>query len=386
LRVKRPVLRVADYKHSLTHRYVIEGYREAGKRRRLFFRNKTDALVALRRIQIRQRMEGEAGLRISDALRAEAAEAQRRLEPHGRTIREAVDFFLKHLKDSERSISVSALKVEYMAAKAKARLSVRYQEDLRYRLARFEDSFGQQPVRTLTARTIEDWLHGLELSAHSINNYRGCVGALFSYAQRRNYVDVNPVGAIDKIKLLDEPPPILTPRELEVLLGNASPELLPLLALGAFSGLRSSELMRLSWDDIDLARGFVNVAAAKAKSAQRRLIAMSDNLREWLSPYAGRTGALWKRSRWAYHAEIEALCERVGLGRWPRNGLRHSYGSYHMARHANAPMTAINMGHISPAMTFAHYREIVTPEAAEAFWNIRPPRQAENILPIKSIG
>jgi hypothetical protein len=40
--------------------------------------------------------------------------------------------------------------------------------------------------------------------------------------------------------------------------------------------------------DVHLARGFLNVAAAKSKTAARRLIKMEPNLIAWLSPFAGR--------------------------------------------------------------------------------------------------
>ena len=38
------------------------------------------------------------------------------------------------------------------------------------------------------------------------------------------------------------------------------------------------------------------------------------------------------------------------------------------------------MGHVSPHMIFSNYREIVTPEEAERYWQIFPPSQAENVV------
>ena len=61
----------------------------------------------------------------------------------------------------------------------------------------------------------------------------------------------NPISAIDKIKLVDEAPEILTPEQLQKLLEHAPVDLLPTVALGAFAGLRTAETLRLEWRDID---------------------------------------------------------------------------------------------------------------------------------------
>jgi Site-specific recombinase XerD len=118
-------------------------------------------------------------------------------------------------------------------------------QDLDQRLGRFKENFGGQPVRTLQTDQIEKWLHALKLSPQSINNFRARINALFAYAERRGYVERNPISAIDKIKLVDEAPEILTPEQLQKLLEHAPVDLLPTVALGAFAGLRTAETLRL---------------------------------------------------------------------------------------------------------------------------------------------
>ncbi len=50
----------------------------------------------------------------------------------------------------------------------------------------------------------------------------------------------------------------------------------------------------------------------------------------------------------------------------------------------DAARLALDMGHVSPHMIFSNCREIVTPEEAERFWQIFPPTEAENVVPLAS--
>jgi integrase len=406
--MRKPRLRVVQYKHSATHPYCIEGYRVNGKRKRLFFETKSAANKELRKIKIKLEREGAAGLAVSDSLRAEASDCDKRLNaagvslaqvtdlylecspelaPFGKTIREATDFYLKYLREAERSISVSALADEFLGYQEWLNRSKRHRGDLKERLGRFSETFGDRPAGTITTSEIERWLHKLKLSAQSVNNFRARLAALFAYGEKRGYVEKNPVSAIDKIKLVDQPPEIFTPEQLQALLEKAPANLLPCIALGAFAGHRTAELLRLEWQDVDLKRGFVNVGASKSKTAKLRLIPISPNLAEWLGPYARRsTGGIYPFSARWYQFNIEQTRKAAGLSKWPNNGLRHSFASYHLASHQNAPQLALEMGHTTPRMIFDNYREVVTPEAAGRYWSITPKLPETNVAPMAGAG
>ena len=116
---------------------------------------------------------------------------------------------------------------------------------------------------------------------------------LFGFAVARGLVADNPVKATQAVKADDVTIQIFTPTEMRKLLGAASGGFLPSIVLGAFAGLRSAEIKRLTWDDIRLAERHIVVGKDKAKTASRRIVPIWENCATWLAPYAGHAGAVW---------------------------------------------------------------------------------------------
>ncbi len=166
-------------------------------------------------------------------------------------------------------------------------------DDLKKRYRVFNETFATEGTRTLTTQQIEQWLWKLELSHQSVNNFRSRLCSLCKFAVKQGYMDKNPVSIIEPMKLVDGSVEILTVDELAALLAHASPELLPVIAIGGFAGVTTAELIRLNWNEIDLQRGFVEIKASKSKTASRRLIRMQPCLKAWLAPYADKTGPVF---------------------------------------------------------------------------------------------
>ena len=134
------------------------------------------------------------------------------------------------------------------------------------------------------------------------------------------------------------------------------------------------EILRMTWEDVYRRKGFVEIEAQKAKTARRRLVPISSNLTDWLA-LAGKTnGRLWPWSK-AYLFEAIPNAARVADINWKRNALRHSFISYRLALTQNKHQVAEEAGN-SPRMIDAHYRELVTPEQAENWFNVQPNARA----------
>ncbi|MEO6739744.1 MAG: site-specific integrase [Chthoniobacteraceae bacterium] len=140
--------------------------------------------------------------------------------------------------------------------------------------------------------------------------------------------------------------------------------MLPHIVIGAFSGIRSAEIERLDWCDILWDRGYIEIKAAKAKTKARRLVPLLPNLRAWLEPMRKDEGAVCKCPNTS--TRLNYIGEKAGFG-WRQNALRHSFASYRLAAVQDAPKVALEMGN-SPQMLFKHYSELVTPDAATAWF------------------
>jgi integrase len=381
--MKRPTLRVLEYRHSKTHPWYLD--LRPFSRGRKFFKTKAEAEAErLRQITTLAR-HGREAVGLSPGELSAIIQSRKELAKHGKTIEDAAAFYLDYLERIRRcNVTVLELAKEVLEAKRKDGMSTTYIADLKKRLARFSADFGERKIAGITVEELDNWLRALPGSPKSRANYRANVGVLFSYAERRRMIDSNPILHTARPKLSDNPPEIFAVDELAALLNAAAtraPDVVPMLAIGAFSGLREAEIKRLDWSEIDQRRGHIEVKSRKAKSARRRIVEMQPNLREWLRPYAEMTGHIVPVNA---RKKLAPVRKAARLARWPQNGLRHSFASYRLAAMHDAPRVASELGHTSPKMLYSTYRELVLPQDAERYWKLVPEVKAANVVAFSS--
>jgi integrase len=373
--MKKPILKVRPYQHSKNHKFILD-LRGFGKGR-MFFKTRAEAEAECMRQKTLLERHSREAIGLSQREMSEIIAARQELAGYGKTITDAARFLVHHLERVRRcKITVSQLADEVLEAKRRDGMSKVYLRDLRSRLARFCGDFGDRHIAPIGSGEIDNWLRDLPLSPQSRVNYRAVIGLLFSHAMKRGMIDSNPITHTVKPKKPDNPPEIFTVDELRALLEAASrvaPDVLPMLAIGAFTGLRDAEIQRLDWSEVDLSRGHIEVKAAKAKSARRRIVPIQPNLMAWLRPYSGMEDRVVPAGA---RRKLDRVRKQAGLMKWPLNGLRHSFASYRLAAIHDAPRVAAELGHASPQMLYSTYRELVLPEEAERYWQIAPTSEA----------
>ena len=377
-------------------RFTLIFYRD-GRRMRKMFNDlesaKKEALFVAQRIQ--SGMQHVTDLKPHERDTFKAAEAL--LEKLGIPLYAAVEDYVRArtLAGSE-SLSVMAMEYSKMFGKIVRRAtvpevvtellkikeqdgaSVAYLGQLRTTLNRFATKFSG-PILEVTGPEVDAWLRSLDIAAVTRNSMLRCIKVLFSFAKAQNYLPDEKNTAVEQmqqVRVKSEDTTLFTPEEMAKLLHHAPPDLVPILAIGAFAGIRMAELERLDWKAVDLERRFIEIRAGQAKTASRRVIPISDNLAAWLTPLE-RKGKIVRTKELQTH--VPALARALKM-EWPRNVLRDSFISYRIAIVQSADQVALEAGN-SASIIFKHYRELTTPEVAEKWFSILPKEgQWENTL------
>jgi integrase len=294
---------------------------------------------------------------------------------------EAARFYEKHNLRGIKRKSVAAAVDEMIAAKTTKGVSEVYVADLRYRLGTFREAF-HCDVNSIVPDDVAAWFENLGLSPRSHNNFVRTLRTFFRFAQKHGWLskEVDLLERVEKRSEKRTPVEIFTASELAEILGNASEEVAACIALAAFAGLRSAEILRLDWSDVERRPGFIEVAAHKAKTATRRIVPIKDNLAKWLAIAPHNKNSVWPHTKDRFFKAMIRSARKAEMI-WKHNALRHSFISYRLAEIQDINRVALEAGN-SPQMIFRHYRELATPDQAGTWFAIMP-QSAPNIVPIK---
>jgi len=296
----------------------------------------------------------------------------RSLLPEDVSLVEAARFFARYGSGTIEKRGLPDVVEDFIAQLEADKKSQRHVEDARARLHKLADHF-KCPIDEIHLRDLQSWLNDLDVAGRTKNNFRGLVVSLFKFAKGHGYLPSGlPTAAKDLSKAKEQSSDIgiLTPEEMGTFLKGASERLLPLLAIGGFAGLRTSEIFRLNWEEIDFDQNHIEIKSGKAKTAQRRLVPLLKNLKVWIRDYRGYSGPVCSTRE--IETERRELATALEI-EWPNNALRHSYASYRLAATDDAQKVSSEMGN-SPGMIFRNYRKVVTKKQAKEWFSIVPEK------------
>ena len=339
------------------------------KPKQMFFKLRADA-ERKRAELIAASKENDYSAVLTNSQLIDARRALERLaEAHlNMTLDKAIELALPTLKASGAHISVSSLLEEYYNLK-ETEWRPKTIRSYNYASRKFAESFGELPIAEVTPGMIREWLVAFNAPTHAAALSR-TISPAFSYAVRQGMLPFSPFSRMEKIKTpkkhgID----IFSPAEARALLDAASEDSKAAFAVLLFAGVRPVELTRLKWSNIKA--DFIHITPDVAKTEQVRNVEIEPNLAAWLAAYRPFNADSpiiprnWKRKN-------QEARRASGLsGR--QDTARHSYATYHLAKHKDKIALEANLGHTAgSAMLMRHYRAAATPETAAEYWSITP--------------
>ena len=298
-----------------------------------------------------------------------------------------------HNARAENLLTVAEAVDIYMDYK-QSRVGKLHHDDIRARLARFAKTFGTRPAAEITTAEIESWLASLRshrnpgklsepplLGPLSRNHFRAALHAFYKHAAApaRGWVDRNPVSDLEPEQFETGEPEAYTPEDAARLMQAAlehHPEVVPVLTLGMFAGLRVSEAIATDLAKLPREAGEFR---ATGKTGPR-LAPYTEACHAWLTAQPRRRGKAWMKSPRMLVDAMQSLFKTAGVEPIA-NGARHSFISFRTAELRDVARVADECGN-SVGTIKSHYRQLVTAEAAARYFEIRPESEAVNVTDI----
>lgn len=363
-----------------------------GKRQQLFFSSERAAKMEVERLNGMSRRWGTEGRKIKASLAEDAARAASLLEGHEISLTELARRYLKQFELENQSRTFSD--VWRMFADSREGKSDEHKRAIEKIGEKVTARIGSRLVCNLTHNEIRETLREDFNTPHYFNRALRTVSPAFNFAVREGWAKANPCKQIEKIDTGRRKVDVLTVNQCRKLMTSCidyrenkkMPKLLQVdcreclaaIAIMLFSGVRPTETSRLDWSDVDLIEGTILVSNQKAKTDRSRYFKMPDTLRAWLEtvPKTERNGtivpAAWRR-------KIQAIRKAANIESG-HDQLRKTFASMHLAFHHDVNLTRSIMGHEQGDVLFQHYRGLVKPRDAAAFWQILPSGTKIQIL------
>jgi integrase len=300
----------------------------------------------------------------------------------GAPLTAAAKFYLESNASKLPDKAVAEVVAEFLVAKKADGCSYRYLTDCKSRLGHFARDF-RLNLKDVQTADLNAWLRGLKQSPTSRNNYRRVICSLFSFAKDAGYLakgKETEAHASAKAKEAELDIQVYTPGEYATLLEAADEKLLPFLVFGGLAGMRSEEIKRLDWEQVNWQEGVIHVRGIVSKKGKKRNAPLLPAAAAWLADWKGKTGRVVGHID--LYERLVKLSESIGVPR-KDNALRHSFCSYRMATVKNAAQVAFEAGN-SIDIVSRHYDKVCTETEGNAWFSIMPETAANVVQMVKT--
>jgi integrase len=375
-----------------------------GKRQRQFYASRDKAEAAAKPLREKLR-HGDAAVTVMPKVEGEAArKAIAALEKHNLSalkIMDAVDKLIEEHNVAAKSVTFSAACQSYVSERSKKTAS--HLADFGRLCRRFPD-LAAKLLCEIDRATIKRTLAPLPASSRNLALRE--IRAIFNHGIMEEWCISNPAALIDFAEVDKPKVPTLNAKQVRRLFVAAirlHPDLVPLLAVQIFAGVRPVESSKLQWDDFDLEDNdkVLTVRAEIAKTGNARHITMHPQLVAWIEWHRGQGGqtegplvpARYNTPRKLKTARkpklgrvstipeplrdaLQEIRQRACIVPWPQDGPRHTFASASLgAEWRDIPGVCADLGHNDMKMLRKHYERAMRRRPAERIFAVAPPQR-----------
>jgi len=241
-------------------------------------------------------------------------------------------------------------------------------------------AFGDKYLTEVTAEHVKSWLGTLAVSNKRINNILIPLRAVMADAHSDGLIERNPLIRIKNLSSRVEEPEPFSPDEMRAILQASEPQAANLFQFAFWTGLRTSELIALEWQDIDWRKEVARVRRAfvlrqtkvpKTASGERDVKLLPPALsalkaQKPLTYLAGhrifwnpRTSLPWETDAQIRKTAWTPALKRAGVAYRNPYQTRHTYASMMLSAGENPMWVAKQMGHKDWGMIRKRYGRLI---------------------------
>lgn len=236
--------------------------------------------------------------------------------------------------------------------------------------------FGNLTIDELTALRVKEWLADLPCSNKRKNNILIPLRQLYDEMYHDEIIPRNPLDRVKNLPIHTREPQPFTPDEVTRILSELEGQERNLIQFAFWTGLRTSELIALRWQDVDLEQNCIHVRIAKVRDhlkgtktkSGERTITLQPQAREALINQQTYTETLketvfhnpryhkpWKDDQAIRRTVWIPALERAGIKYRNPYQTRHTFASTLLSRGEHHMQIAEEMGHKDWGMIRKNY-------------------------------
>ena len=293
--------------------------------------------------------------------------------------RRVIECGQKHYRNADSEMSVSEGFKLYLETKRDLREA--YFCDIKYignRILKACPDFAKRNFSEISLADCEKLLSSTFSTPSQFNKGRSILHGIFAFAARHEWCERNPVRLVSKKRVAEsEIRPLSLAQSKRILNTAKSPQnrnYAAAIGILLWVGLRSTEVRRLKWRDIDLSEKTITVRSQCSKTGGVRQVEICSALKKWLGKYRSDEGRDLCPPDWI--AKWRKIRNESGFKNcWIPDILRHTYASFHAKCFRDLPRLQLNMGHRDITLLRSRYvnmRNISKSEAITYFSNMKP--------------